>query len=189
MSTQPKQVPPFYCQALPLDPLPVLTSQMAVGELVRPVLILANEDLPAAPPLRSGTKVHHALIPTVSVSAISTPSMSAAMSCQGNPVKLEGNKLESVRVHIPNADVWQDPEETAHTYAPRKIPKPRGEVGRPGNGGYTLMKAMGWSVADYEGLRVRIALSFRTRPSILTVPDYSGLSPGLSRLTSTRMNR
>ncbi|KAJ3872934.1 hypothetical protein F5051DRAFT_444724 [Lentinula edodes] len=36
-----------------------------------------------------------------------------------------------------------------------KIPKPPGEVGRPGRGGYNLRKILGWSKQDYDNVKVR----------------------------------
>ncbi|KAJ3891175.1 hypothetical protein GG344DRAFT_77160 [Lentinula edodes] len=36
-----------------------------------------------------------------------------------------------------------------------KIPKPPGEVGRPGRGGYNLRKTLGWSKQDYDDVKVR----------------------------------
>ncbi|KAJ3848114.1 hypothetical protein EV368DRAFT_86965 [Lentinula lateritia] len=36
-----------------------------------------------------------------------------------------------------------------------KIPKPPGEVGRPGRGGYNLRKILGWSKQDYDDVKVR----------------------------------
>ena len=35
-----------------------------------------------------------------------------------------------------------------------KIPKPEGEPGRPGRGGYNLERAIGWPVKDYKCLKV-----------------------------------
>lgn len=34
------------------------------------------------------------------------------------------------------------------------IPKPNGEVGRPGRGGYTLLNALGWHQDDYRTVKV-----------------------------------
>ncbi|KAH7872789.1 uncharacterized protein C8R40DRAFT_1173185 [Lentinula edodes] len=34
-----------------------------------------------------------------------------------------------------------------------KIPKPPGEVGRPGRGGYNLRKILGWSRQDYDNVK------------------------------------
>ncbi len=37
----------------------------------------------------------------------------------------------------------------------RKIPKPRGEPGRPGSGGYRLEDKLGWNKATFEAITVR----------------------------------
>jgi hypothetical protein len=34
------------------------------------------------------------------------------------------------------------------------IPKPKGEVGRPGGGGYTLFKALSWNQRTYDNVHV-----------------------------------
>jgi hypothetical protein len=34
------------------------------------------------------------------------------------------------------------------------IPKPQGEAGRPGRGGYNLQETLGWSDIDYKKLKV-----------------------------------
>lgn len=34
------------------------------------------------------------------------------------------------------------------------IPKPHGEAGRPGRGGYNLQEALGWPNVDYSKLKV-----------------------------------
>lgn len=34
------------------------------------------------------------------------------------------------------------------------IPKPKGEVGRPGGGGYTLIKALNWNKKTYDNIHV-----------------------------------
>ena len=36
-----------------------------------------------------------------------------------------------------------------------KLPKPEGEAGRPGRGGYSLQAALGWPTAEFDALHVR----------------------------------
>jgi hypothetical protein len=40
-------------------------------------------------------------------------------------------------------------------YQPNSIPKPIGEAGKPGVGGYNVQIAMGWSIDDYRAALVR----------------------------------
>ena len=167
MSTEPKKVPPFFCQASPPDPLPLLTSQMTLGEPVRPATILANEELPI---LRtySERRAYHAPAPVSTASApdILSSSSSAAISCQGEPIDIRRGGMGSSSTHGLRGDVWRDQEETSGALRRRKIPKPTGEVGRPGSGGYNLRAAMGWDDDDYERLRVCLpfALPNSTQP-------------------------
>ncbi|KAJ3804126.1 hypothetical protein F5876DRAFT_83729 [Lentinula aff. lateritia] len=44
-----------------------------------------------------------------------------------------------------------------------KIPKPPGEVGRPGRGGYNLRKILGWSRQDYDNLKTIAKFDFVAR--------------------------
>ena len=85
MSTQSKRVLPFFCQALPPDPLPLLTSQMSLGQPVESATILANEESPPPRP-HSRKNTHHAVISAASASVILTSSSSVAMSHQGAPI-------------------------------------------------------------------------------------------------------
>lgn len=128
---------------------------MALGELVRPAAILANEELPP-PRLQPESNMQHALISAASVSTILTRSSSAAISCQRDPVVLGCDELVSARVQGPNADVGRRAEETVNIFRQYKVPKPRGEVGRPRSGGYNLKTAMGWDDVRYESLKVCI---------------------------------
>jgi hypothetical protein len=40
-----------------------------------------------------------------------------------------------------------------------KIPKPEGEVGRPGRGGYSLETALSWDAERFKKLKVRMRSS------------------------------
>ncbi|KAJ3898158.1 hypothetical protein F5879DRAFT_927268 [Lentinula edodes] len=44
-----------------------------------------------------------------------------------------------------------------------KIPKPPGEVGRPGRGGYNLRKTLGWSRQDYDNVKTIAKYDFVAR--------------------------
>ncbi|KAL0575277.1 hypothetical protein V5O48_006694 [Marasmius crinis-equi] len=67
-----------------------------------------------------------------------------------------------------------DPESRG-TKSSRLIPKPHGDAGRPGNGGYTLEKALGWSKPEYETIReyvkekalkkLNVSLAFAEQPA------------------------
>lgn len=39
-----------------------------------------------------------------------------------------------------------------------KIPKPAGEAGRPGRGGYNLQAQLNWSVSEFERVKVSFLL-------------------------------
>jgi hypothetical protein len=48
-----------------------------------------------------------------------------------------------------------------------KIPKPEGEAGRPGRGGYNLVKELGWTTKQYEDVRV----SYRIYQHVATMSN------------------
>ena len=153
MDEQPKRVSPFFRQALPPDPLPLLTSQMSLGESTRHAGILSNQELPPPGPHR-GIAVHEAPVSIASVSAAASP-RSVAVSCRDQSDCSTGGVLKSLRRSETEGDAWSGRGESEREGRPHKIPKPRGEVGRPGSGGYNLKAAMGWNGDEYERLRVR----------------------------------
>ena len=153
MDEQPKRVSPFFRQALPPDPLPLLTSQMSLGKSTRHAGILSNEEFPPPGPHR-GIAVHEALVSIASVSAVATSPRSVAVSCRDQSDCSKGGVLESFRGSELESDGWSERGESEREGRPHKIPKPRGEVGRP-QWGYNLKAAMGWNGDEYERLRVR----------------------------------
>ncbi|EPS92864.1 hypothetical protein FOMPIDRAFT_1020848 [Fomitopsis schrenkii] len=50
-----------------------------------------------------------------------------------------------------------DPGVQPITSVAAKIPKPSGEVGRPGRGGYKLIDALGWDAKQYESIVAKVA--------------------------------
>lgn len=60
-----------------------------------------------------------------------------------------------------------DPGVQPITSVAAKIPKPSGEVGRPGRGGYKLIDALGWDAKQYESIVVW-AIHFSTLTFALT---------------------
>lgn len=55
-----------------------------------------------------------------------------------------------------NEDTGASEEEVAGSegVSEKSIPKPKGEVGRPGQGGYNLAKALSWSEKTYDNVLV-----------------------------------
>jgi hypothetical protein len=75
----------------------------------------------------------------------------------------------------PRPLVQQDPEPSAASYFAtlvdqnplKQIPKPPGEVGRPGGGrkGYQLLAAVKWPAEVYKDVQVRTEITFRQQTS------------------------
>lgn len=49
-----------------------------------------------------------------------------------------------------------------------KIPKPSGEVGRPGRGGYNLQAQLNWSASDFDRVKVRCTSCYLLQHFIIT---------------------
>ncbi|KAF8585226.1 hypothetical protein K439DRAFT_1616059 [Ramaria rubella] len=63
-----------------------------------------------------------------------------------------------------------------------RIPKPKGEVGHPSNGGYSLQVALGWEKKQYDALR---STGLRSRDFICNHDDIQRLSDTLLVTTAT----
>jgi hypothetical protein len=63
------------------------------------------------------------------------------------------------------------------------IPKPKGDVGRPGCGGYNLFKALGWNQKTYDSVLVS---KWRTYDGIYISPITRYSSQGLLGISSTQ---
>jgi hypothetical protein len=61
------------------------------------------------------------------------------------------------------------------------ITKPKGILGKPSSGGYSLSRILGWTVEDYKAIRVYLLLSF-----FQILPT---MSPGISPRTGQKPPR
>lgn len=70
---------------------------------------------------------------------------------------------KSGTIILPEPDSDDDElSEVSSTDEPPLIPKPEGEAGRPGRGGYNLQASLGWSKKEYTQLKVRHLVSFHS---------------------------
>ncbi|KAJ3754966.1 hypothetical protein F5878DRAFT_664938 [Lentinula raphanica] len=61
----------------------------------------------------------------------------------------------------------------AHQHIRQAIPKPPGEAGRPGRGGYNLQKVLGWSKADYDEVKDFIKILVRRLDCSIPFTEHS----------------
>ncbi|KAI5993440.1 hypothetical protein EDD15DRAFT_2367177 [Pisolithus albus] len=161
MPTTVKRVSPFYDDdSVALPPLSSkLTDQVELfGQTPRPMTLLADEHLTPAglgviPPKfsvasRSGTPRS---TPAPEFRVVSKTSRRGA-SPYAKKVAFQGMAAEQTRnsTDESSSEASSDDDSTASTISDEsKIPKPQGEPGRPGRGGYTLEAALDWNHSAY----------------------------------------
>jgi hypothetical protein len=148
-----KPYPPLYEPGAPPPALFILTSQTDIFyNPLHSSTVIANEELPpnlqakrhrSVPPVsKASSLVRFRSVPIHQNDSIRENSDSSLTSLSGSDVGVsdgEGDTDES------------DGE------GDNKIPKPPGEAGRPGRGGYTLRAALSkWDPKDYKKLQVCI---------------------------------
>ena len=131
-------IPPFYESSTPPPTLPILIAHTEVGNIERPKL-LAQEELGTGTGCASkgASNSTHRFTPYPKKHSRSlTPKHRDATS-----------EIESDGVSESDSD-----NATSEDYL---IPKPDGEVGRPGRGGYSLEKTLRWEHKKYSKVKVR----------------------------------
>jgi hypothetical protein len=153
-------VAPFYEPGAPPLPVPLLLAHTELADPLAPNLI-DNEPLTKSGTLRPNktitptlhmpkghTSTSHYPVPRNARSP--TPKMS---SINHSP---DSSDLDSELDELSDSDASSDSDDA-------KIPKPQGEAGRPGRGGYNLAAALDWNSKQYNKLKVGIYLSTRSR--------------------------
>lgn len=179
-TTKPRRVPP-YCQGEIPTILPLLSTQVEI--LYRPVSripVSAEEELapptcqtptnpmgcvtpkatPPAPPQRIFIPPRASTLPPRAV----TPPVLQPHAQTPNPSSSKGKSVAKGKAKTVNfsEDKGEDEEEEYSSLSEieeieEKIPKPRGEIGRPGRGGYNLEKQLNWDGVVLERFKVNIA--------------------------------
>jgi len=153
-------VPAFYDTPEPPQPLPMLSSQMEMCyQPKNPVAVSAKEEmamsLPIAAPAVSGAMVKMQRVTTTRTtnSRATTPRAASPITKpSGKSVVINedgGERSDSPSPSESSLSSLDGDEESS-----KKIPKPTGEVGRPGRGGYNLEEQMGWGETGFKKLRV-----------------------------------
>ncbi len=147
-----EDISPYYVPDAPPPVLPILIAQTEIGKLRSTKKLLAQEEINAQ------TFYDHSyglgqVKPSPNASdddpVISSPSNSITPDCSGT------SKIPSK----------ENPALPASNTEEALIPKPEGEAGRPGRGGYSLESQVRWGKAQKEEIRVRFpgrALQFST---------------------------
>ena len=124
-------IPPYYEPGAPPPTLPILVAQTEVGNIERPDKLLAQEELGTGPASK-GTSHRFTPFPNIRSRSL-TPKRRDVTS---------GTESDSVS------------ESDSDTSEDNLIPKPDGEAGRPGRGGYNLENALRWEHKKYCRVKV-----------------------------------
>lgn len=150
----PQAIAPFFEPGAPPLIQPLLTSQTDLSYLPYPSpTIIAHEEL-------NPTKVQSQSIPRSASRARSQPytkppTKRAQSSLPDDAVSELSELSDLTRSDTPSRSV------SPTRFGDQLIPKPTGEPGRPGRGGYNLKKALGWKADAFAKLQVvRLLLIF-----------------------------
>lgn len=153
-----KVIPPFYEPGAPPAPLPLLTSQTDLFYNSPPqATIVAMEEFP--PNISDFPK--NVTFSTGGVTRTSKGVARRAHKPYSKPPHVTSAHNSNIRVtdHFPNQpedDIESEEEEDDDDDDDDEdmIPKPAGEAGRPGRGGYNLKDALEWDSKALKKLRV-----------------------------------
>jgi len=132
-------IPPFYEPGAPPPTLPILIAQTEVGNIERPDKLLAQEELGTGPVRKHSSNSAHRFSPY-------QPSKYSPSS--STP------KLRDLTPGTDSDDGSESDSSASATSEDHLIPKPDGEAGRPGRGGYNLEVALGWEHKKYCRIKV-----------------------------------
>jgi len=129
-------IPPFFEPGTPPPTLPILIAQTKVGCAGSPTKLLAQEEIGSDPTIAwsAHSNAHY------------TPYHKSrpAKPHHNDPVCSDGDTSDSELTSL--SDLESD---DSHL-----IPKPEGEAGRPGRGGYNLEEALKWEHKKYLKVKV-----------------------------------
>lgn len=134
-------IPPFYEPGAPPPILPILIAQTEVGTTKRPDKLLAQEDLGTGPTRNHTSNSTHRFTPYPK----RQPSKHSRSSTPKHRDLTPGTESDG--------ESQSDSSDSA-TSEDHLIPKPDGEAGRPGRGGYNLEEALGWEHKKYCRIKV-----------------------------------
>jgi hypothetical protein len=138
-------IPPFYEPGAPPPTLPILIAQTEVGNIERPDKLLAQEDLGTGPARNHTSNSSHRF----------SPYPKAASRRQSSKHSRPSTPKHRDRTPCTESDGESESDSSdSATSEDHLIPKPDGEAGRPGRGGYNLEEALGWEHRKYCRVKV-----------------------------------
>jgi len=162
-------VPPLHEPGSPPPPLPILATHTSITAIPLSLSginkLAAHNTLPilrcrvdpaVLPSIRSATPnpppttpTWRSATPNLAVHSGTTKSPTVRFRAHTPSDNNDISDISSLTSLPSNSDMDADESDDG------RIPKPRGEAGRPQRGGYTLKAALNWKAKDYKTLKVR----------------------------------
>ena len=134
------EIPPFFEPGAPPPTLPILLAQTEVGSIISPPKLLAEEEIGTGPILVCSL-----------VKSRSAPYQ--RHSTAGPPLNSYPTAVV-LDTESRDRDFDDSDQNSESSDDETLIPKPNGEAGRPGRGGYNLEDALGWHAKEYSRFKV-----------------------------------
>jgi hypothetical protein len=190
MTANAPTAPAFYQSSSPPPTLPLLASQTDLSPNTSPIIVVAHQELlpHSIPRVKPGEKPAHHSANTISAPYTKAavrkdqrrlPTDERRLHTEERRRPAEERRLptDEHRVHkderfsrtdatgsgVPEPESesesqWSSSDNVSET---GRIPKPDGEPGRPGRGGYNLQEALAWDSKSFQRLKVRHIQSLR----------------------------
>ena len=140
-------IPPFFEPGAPPPTLPILIAQTEVGSVDTPSKLLAQEEIGSGPTVAwSARSARSSVRFTPYPKLASKQPLSAMSNHHNNDSTYSDRDTTDLESSIADTDSEFD---DSHL-----IPKPEGEAGRPGCGGYNLEQALKWERKKYLQIKV-----------------------------------
>ena len=136
-------IPPFFEPGAPPPTLPILIAQTEVGTLNTPSKLLAQEEIGSGPTV-TRSSAHYTPYPKLAKQLVNHARKSHKQILHDD-THSEQDNMDSDMTSLTDSD----------SDASQLIPKPDGEAGRPGRGGYNLEEALKWEHKKYLRVKVR----------------------------------
>ena len=137
------EISPYFEPGAPPPTLPILVAQTEIGNAPTPGKLVAQEEIGSGPtvgrlpyPKRHTTPSHFPL-------RSSTPKLKITSKSVSLDVESKNSDSDSSLSSLSDSESDDD----------RLIPKPEGEAGRPGRGGYNLENTLAWEGKDYRKMK------------------------------------
>lgn len=138
-------ISPFFTPGVPSSTHPITIAQSEIGRTLLPDKLLAEEQI--GPQSKAHRDIGVRFSPYQKANSFErhrsqTPTATNSRSANISDTGLKGSSSDS-------------PFDDEHDDDNGLIPKPEGEAGRPGRGGYNLEDTLGWQRKEFQRVKVR----------------------------------